>query len=874
MASAFPPKKTVLAAAAALCIGLVACGGGGRGGGGGVPPIAIGTPAPAPAPAVQAWMAPDLIAAQAAAPSDAAKEEIAKGRAKLLLGAMTQDQKLQQLTGSMPELVPELPECYGARHVTGIASLSIPTLRISNGPVGVGQNDCVSASVFDEVRAGTRSFTAAYTHPTSAKATALPSALGAAASFDASVATAYGQLIGTEMNNLALHVFEAPGANLARIPVLGRNFEYFGEDPYLTGTMAVAETKAVQAKGVIAMPKHFVANEQETNRMRIQQTVDRQALRELYMLPFEMAVKDGKAASVMCAYNYVNGVQSCESKELLTNVLRNDWGFTGYVQSDFFAMKSTAATMQAGLDHEMPIPQFWSRTNLNAALSAGSITTAMIDKALDRRYTQMFKWGIFDRPIKQSPIDFAANGKVARDIGTKAAVLLQNNGALPISSATGEVLVIGKATQVYAQQAVSGGSMVGKAMGAGGGSSDVVPNYTVAPVEGIRRALLALGNSTASVRLVLVDDANSTATIDGRSSSFTEVLTAAAAADTVIVMAGTISEEGADRLTTADGSTLSSTVVPIAPGAAAADGSSLDWYVASSLTTPATATGANAVRNSQTVALIKAIMGASSTTPRSMAQKTALVLKDNAGVAMDPAFVGAAGPSILEVWFPGQEDGNIVAELLFGLKNPSGKLPVTFPIVGKGFLDHATPQQFPGVVTSDGKAQTLEYSEGLHIGYRWYDGNISGQCAVVNGLNPCVAFPFGHGLSYTTFNLTSPSVTLNASTLAYEVKVKVTNTGSVAGAQVVQVYLELPAGSSSVGLAQPPKRLVGFQKVDLAAGASQDLVVSIDPSASNHPLSAWSKTSNAWITPAGAYTVHVGTSSSPKDLALAGTFSR
>lgn len=151
-----------------------------------------------------------------------------------------------------------------------------------------------------------------------------------------------------------------------------------------------------------------------------------------------------------------------------------------------------------------------------------------------------------------------------------------------------------------------------------------------------------------------------------------------------------------------------------------------------------------------------------------MAQKTALVLKDNAGVAMDPAFVGAAGPSILEVWFPGQEDGNIVADLLFGLKNPSGKLPVTFPIVGKGFLDHATPQQFPGVVTSDGKTQTLEYSEGLHIGYRWYDGNISGQCAVVNGLNPCVAFPFGHGLSYTTFSLTSPSVTLNASTLAYE----------------------------------------------------------------------------------------------------------
>jgi beta-glucosidase len=819
-----------------------------------------------------AWMRSSIVREQGKAGTDAAKEEVARRRAQLLLTAMTTEQKMQQLTGALPEVLPELPECYGARHVSGIAALNIPTFRITNGPVGLGQNDCVALSVYEEVKAGTRSFTAAYTHPSSAKATALPSAIGAAASFDPAVAQSYGEVIGDEMNNLALHVFEAPGVNMARLPVLGRNFEYFGEDPYLTGVMGVAEVKAVQSKGLIGMPKHYLANEQETNRQKIQTNVDAQVLREIYMLPFEMTVKDGKAASVMCAYNYVNGVHSCENEELLTKVLRDDWGFTGYVQSDFFSIKSTAGTMKAGLDHEMPIPQFWSPANLTKALAEGTLTTALFDKALERRYTQMFKWGIFDRALKQTPIDFAAHGERARRIGTDSAVLLQNNGALPIAAGVQKLVVIGKASQVYAQQAVAGGAMVGKPMGAGGGSSDVVPSYTVAPIDGIKEALKGLGNSSAAVQLILVDDANATATIDGVAVSFAEAMAAAAAADAVVLMAGTISEEGADRATAADGSSLSSAVVPLAPGASAGDGSSLDWYAPASLTSPATATGANGVKNSNTVAMIKAIVGATSTTGRSMVQKTALVLKDNAGVAMDPALVGTAGPAILEVWFPGQEDGNIVADLLFGKKNPSGKLPVTFPFVGKGFLDSLAAEQFPGVVSADGKTQTVTYTEKLNIGYRWYDANASGQCAVVGGSNPCVAFPFGHGLSYTSFTVSAPSVVVKGS--AYEVKATVKNTGATTGSEVVQVYLSLPASASTADVVQPPKRLVGFAKVELAAGASKEVVVSIDPAASNHPLGVWNKTSNSWTTPAGQYTVHVGRSSAPKDLAVAGMFSR
>lgn len=787
-----------------------------------------------------AWMSSSIIAEQAAATTDTAREAVAYKRAKLLIAAMTLEQKMQQLTGSVPEIVPELPDCKGARHVSSIAALNIPTFRITNGPVGLGQNDCISASVTPNMVTfgGSLIDIAAYTDPSSAKATALPSAMAAAASFDPSVAGTFGDIIGTEMANLALHEFEAPGMNLARLPILGRNFEYFGEDPFVAGTMSVAEIKAIQNKGMIAMSKHYVGNEQETNRTTIQTTIDPQLLRELYLLPFEMSVKDGRVASIMCAYNYVNNEPSCENKELLTNVLRNDWGFTGYVQSDFFATKTTVGPMQAGMDFMMPVPQQWAPAALSSALAAGTITLAQIDKALERRYTQMFKYGIFDRPIKQTPIDFAANGQKARDIGTKAAVLLQNNGALPVAAASVKsIVIVGKASQVYAQSAVAGGQTLGKPMGAGGGSSDVVPNYTVTPLDGIKAALTAAGNTTATIKLILIDDANSSATIDGVAATLAQAQAAAAGAESVIIMAGTISEEGADR------ATFTSTSGTTLDGSAAA-GNTLDWYTSGKVNSIATTA---LVKNSGTVDMIKGIMGIASTSGKTMAQKTALVLKDNAGVAMDPALVGATGPAILETWFPGQEDGNIVADLVFGKVNPSGKLPVTFPFVGKGFLDNlaADQTQFPGKLSGDGVTNTVEYTEGLKIGYRWYDAN---------SITP--AFPFGHGLSYTSFSVTSPSVTKNGS--KYDVKATVKNTGNRTGSEVVQAYISLPAGSDA---AQPPKRLVGFTKVDLAAGSSKEVTLTIDPAASNHPLSYWNKSTNLWTTPAGTYTVHVGNSS-------------
>ena len=821
--------------------------------------------APAYSGAELPWMAPGVIAEMKAARNDAAREAVASRRARLLLAAMTLEQKLQQLTGAKPEVLPDLPSCFGGRHVTGIAELAIPTFRITNGPVGLGQNDCVSLEVakappkdfgFGPIQMG------AYSDPSSAKATALPSAMAAAASFDPRVAGIYGEVIAAEMHKLGLHVFEAPGVNLARLPILGRNFEYFGEDPFLSGTMAVAETRAIQARGLIAMPKHYAANEQETNRMLIQTTVDRQTLRELYLLPFEMAVKDGKAASIMCAYNYVNGQSSCESRELLTDILRKDWGFTGYVQSDFFAMKSTAATLANGMDHEMPLPNHWAPDKIKSALASGQLTMAQIDQALERRYTQAFKAGVFDRKLELSPIDFITGGKQARDIGGRGAVLLQNNGALPLSGDTKSVVLIGKASQVYARQAAAGGAVVGEPMGAGGGSSDVVPSYTVSPIEGLRAGLAV----SASVKLILVDDANVSATIDGRQVSFAEALAEAGRADAVVMMAGTIAEEGADRATFTDtsGHHLASS---------AALGSTLDWYAGRS-NNIATSGGSNAVKNSQTTGMIEAVLAARSIGGRSMAAKSVLVLKDNAGVAMPASLVGPGGPAIVEVWFPGQEDGNIVADVLFGRVNPSGKLPVTFPLVGKGFLDSAKPAQFPGELAADGKTQTVKYSEQLAIGYRWYDANVSGGCAVRAGRNPCVAFPFGHGLSYTTFAFGQPTLVRDPKSGSWRARLRVTNTGKQAGAEVVQVYVSLPTSANAVGAVQPPKRLIGFKRIELASGASGVAEVVIDPAASNHPLSVWDERKHKWIMPTGRYTIWAGRSSSPADLVKAGFITR
>jgi beta-glucosidase len=532
------------------------------------------------------------------------------------------------------------------------------------------------------------------------------------------------------------------------------------------------------------MAKHNVANEQETARTTVNEEVDDRTLHELYLLPFEMAVKEGDVASVMCSYNILNGSQMCENKHILTDVLRGQWGFKGYVQSDFFAAKSLN-TLRAGMDHEMPgydlvvgnsfigglhDSQVWfTPDHLSAALASGDIVQADIDQALWRRYVQMFRLGIFDRPVTQTPIPVRRDGDIAAEIGAQAAVLLKNEGGLlPFrAKALRRVVIIGKAD--YAANPVTGG----------GGSSSVIPLETVTPLQGAKDVLAQLG-SPAAVDLVIVDDENR---------NLAEAVSAAKAADAVILLAGSLSSEGRDQ--------------------------------------------ANIMLPKQQDEMIAAIAAAN---PR-----TALVLKDNAAVLMPWA---GKVPAILETWFPGQEDGKIVASLVFGQVNPSGKLPVTFPRLETDLPAYA-PEQFPGVVR-DGQRQ-VRYSEGLQIGYRWFDAK---------KIEPL--YPFGYGLSYTHFMLGGLHASAQALDGSKPLKVRfsVRNTGKVAGAEVPQIYLAAPPDSG-----EPPKRLVGFEKVFLAPGKQKIVEISIDPNGSNHPFSMFQPDRQRWEIMPGKHRLFLGSSS-------------
>jgi beta-glucosidase len=663
-------------------------------------------------------------------------------RAHLLVSAMTLDQKIEQLHGQ-PGPVPELPECGSpSRHVPGIPELAIPTFRITNGPTGIGQGDCSPQD----------------------PATALPSSLGLAASFDPSLAYRYGDLMGSEARTLGLDEVEGPGMNMARAGQGGRNFEYLGEDPVLAGTLAASEIRGIQSHDVIAMAKHYVLNDQEQNRMTVHVISGDRVLHELYLPPFEMAVKDGHVGSFMCSYNLIGDTHACDDSQTMSTVLRGQWGFKGYVQSDFGATHSTAQSLNAGEDFEMNTGVWYTPDNINAALADGSLSMDTINRALERRYAQMFAFGIFDRPVTRGTIDAQADGATARAVGEQSSVLLKNDGpVLPLDAAKiNSIALIGQ--QTFAGAAVTGG----------GGSSKVVPLYTVSPLQGLQNVLGQLGSPAAVHQVIVAND----------NSNLAAATQAAASADVTIVMAGAVTSEGSDR---------------------------------SSLSLPG---GQDA--------LISAVAAAN---PR-----TVVVLKDG-----DPVLMPWADqvPALLEAWYPGEEDGNIVARLLFGLDNPSGKLPVTYPRSAAD-TPTSTPERYPGVTVNG--VPTVTYSEGLDLGYRWY---------TANGIQPL--FPFGYGLSYTTFSFSHLTVSPRlAPGGQVTVGADLTNTGSRAGADVAQVYLSFPAQAG-----EPPVQLKAFRKVSLEPGQTRHLTFHLGQRA----FSVWNTGAQAWNTAGGTYTVRVGDSS-------------
>ncbi len=644
-------------------------------------------------------------------------------RAREIVVRMTLEQKISQTHGDAP------PQDF--RVVLGIPELGIPDLTVTNGPAGVGPGPQILGNV---------------------PATALPSPLLLASTWDPEMARRYGDVQGIEMRAIGRNLLEAPDVDLARTPLNGRTFEAYGEDPELVARLGVANIRAIQSHGVLAMVKHYTVNNQELDRNFIDAQVSQRTLRELYLPPFEAAVREADVASVMCSYNQVNGAYSCENREILIDILKDEWGFRGFVQSDFFAMRSTVPSALGGTDLEMPRGQYFAEPLLEAVRN-GEVSEARIDDMLVRRYREMIRFGLFEREPGTSPIPAEEHGAVAREIGTAGTILLRNEGGvLPLDdSALGSVAVVGP----WAHQVALGG----------GGSSMVNPIRAITPYDAI---VARLAGSDVEVL------GNADADLD-------ESVQLAAAADVAIVVVGDFESEGRDRTT---------------------------------LTLP-----------DEQDALVEAIATANSS--------TVVVVHAGAPVLMPWVERVAA---IVEGWYPGGEDGNITAAVLFGDANPSGKLPITLPASDTQGPTN-TAERYPGV---DGK---VFYDEELLVGYRWYDA--SGEVPL---------FPFGFGLSYTTFAI--DHLTLSHDRIAagrtVDARVRVENTGTRQGAEVVQVYVAYPAE-----LDEPPKQLRAFEKVDLAPGEARTLRLELGERA----LAIWDTVAGEWAVVPGTYEILVGTSS-------------
>ena len=631
------------------------------------------------------------------------------------------------------------------RVVPGISTLGIPLLNITNGPAGATNGG------------------PGHQGP----ATAMPAPISLAATWDVNLAKQYGSVVGAESKAWANGLLEGLDINIARVPQNGRTFEAFGEDPYLVGQMAVANLTGVQSQGIITESKHFAANNQETNRTTVNEIIDERTLREIYLPAFEATVKAGVGA-VMCAYNRVNSAYMCENDLLLNRILKQEWGFTGFITSDFGATHSTVASANAGLDLEMPTGIYFD-TLLESAVTSGQVAQAVVNDKLIRRFSTMMNLGVFNNPPGLTAIPSLQDGLLSRQISEEGMVLLQNKpGVSPLS--TNKILPLNASTLHHIALI---GPYAGAAKTGGGGSSLVTPIYTVSPLTGIQ-------NHVAPAVSVSYNDG----------STISSAVSLAQTADVAIVMVGDSETEGVDN-----------------------------------------SISLSANQDS----LVQSIAAAN--------PNTIVVMKSGTAILMPWA---NSVPAILQAWYPGEEDGNAVADVLFGTVNPSGKLPLTFP-VQLSDLPANTAAQYPGVLVNG--VPTATYSEGVFVGYRHFDHA---------GIAPL--FPFGFGLSYTNFSFQNLAVSpttftfTNNPSQTVTVNLSVTNTGTVPGAEVVQLYLGIP----STAVPEPPKSLQGFQKTILLAPGQ---TVPVQFTLNQRSFSYWDVASHSWRVAPGPYQIMVGDSS-------------
>jgi beta-glucosidase len=683
--------------------------------------------APGPGPLLGGTSQPDAGGgmATAAASADAEQDRpwtdtsrTPEERADALLKEMTFDEKVGMLHGTLGSPVPT------TGYIAPIRRLGVPGVTMTDGPAGIRNGQ---------------------------KATALPAPVAQAASFDTEVAEQYGQTVGREARARGQSQVFGPGTNIQRVPVNGRNFEYYSEDPYLSGTIAGADTDGIQSQGVIATVKHYMANNQETDRMTVSSDIDERTLHEIYGKPFELAVRKGRPGSVMCSYNRVNTVYACSSAHTLRTMLRSRFGFDGYVVSDYPSTHSTS-DLAAGLNVELPLPVLVNSLTVRTSLLGSGLTQADIDQRVREVLIVLFRFGLFERDgTATSPIDEKAGNAAAQRVAEQSSVLLKNDdGALPLTDSANEIAVIGSSAADSRQ---------------GGGSSQVDPLSEDTALDAVKKRAGASAHVTYH---------------DGRDAR--AAAKAAKSADVALVFAHDEESEGSDR---------------------------------SSLSLPGNQDE-----------LISKVAEAN--------PETAVVLQTGGPVLMPWL---SQVKSVLETWYPGARGGAATARLLWGDVNPSGKLPQTFPAREED-VPANTKAQYPGV------NGTAHYTEGVDVGYRWYDKTDTKPL-----------FPFGHGLSYSDFEYSDLRLEKDSGGRGDPVNLSftVTNTGKHAGSEAAQAYVSKPNDE----VYSPPKELGSFRKVSLEPGESKQVRLSVDP----RQLSYWDTDTKGFRVRHGEYGIAVGSSS-------------
>ncbi len=689
-------------------------------------------------------------------------------RAEMVLKEMTLDEKIALVHGNgMPGWGKPRENAYmgngGAGFVLGIPRLGIPMIQMSDAAYGVRSS----------AENGRYS-------------TALPSNVASAASWDTEAACEYGALIGRELRAQGYNMTLGGGVNVTREPRNGRTFEYMGEDPVLAGTLVGNRIRCEQAQNVIGDIKHYAANDQETGRNEVDVLVDKRSLRESDLLAFEIGIEVGNPAAVMCSYNAINGDFACENKYLLTDVLRDSWGFKGFVLSDWGGTHSTIKASAAGLDNEEPEDLYFG-ANLKDAVQSGKVPMSELDEHVRHILRSEFLSGIVDHPIKKSVVDIEGGFETARKIAEQSTVLLKNaDSLLPLDGAkVRSIAVIGPHADT--------------GMISGGGSAQVDPPGR--PSAGWQAHVWY---PSSPLKAVSAKAPGATVQFDsGENPASAAAL--AKKSDVAIVFVYQWTSEGAD---------LPNLSLPDAQDALIAQ---------------------VAAANPHTIVVLET------------------------GTAVTMPWIDKVG-GVVEAWYAGSKGADAVANVLFGDVNPGAKLPMTFP---RAEADLPHPHMVvppPGThgraaVASNGDAKptfSVRYDEGLKVGYKWYDAE-----------NKPVLFPFGFGLSYTTFSYSALAVKPGAgskgeTTVSFTVK----NTGSRAGSEIAEVYAALPASAG-----EPPKRLVGWAKVQLNAGESKQVQVTVKPKY----LSIFDEARNAWKLEPGSYRIMVGGSS--QDLPLNQTIS-